>query len=55
MSCAGKYLLCFGSGSQQAAGSPDRRYGSRNKMSNRKDDDDDDNPPEGGHAKVKRR
>ncbi|GAA6231450.1 trimethylguanosine synthase [Lates japonicus] len=41
--------------SQQAAGSPDKQHGSRNKMSSREDDnDDDDKPPRGGHAKVKR-
>ncbi|KAI3375417.1 hypothetical protein L3Q82_021907 [Scortum barcoo] len=40
--------------SQQAAGSHDRQYGSRNEMSNREEDDDDDKPPGGGHVKVKR-
>lgn len=49
-------LLCFDLGSQLAAGSPDREYGSWNKMSNREDEDEDkDKTPGGGHAKVKRR
>lgn len=45
----------FYSDPQQAAGSPNRQYGSRNKMSNGEDEDEDDKPPGGGHAKVKRR
>lgn len=53
--CAGKYFVCFDSGSQQAPGRSDRQNDSRNKMSNREDDDEDDKPPGGGNAKVKRR
>lgn len=47
----------FDSDSQQAAGSPDKQHGSKNKMSSREEDDndDDDKLPRGGHAKVKRR
>ncbi|KAL6104747.1 tgs1 [Pungitius sinensis] len=41
-------------GSQQAAGCPDRRTGSQDKMPGRETDDDEDKPPGGGRGKVKR-
>ncbi|XP_062413589.1 trimethylguanosine synthase [Pungitius pungitius] len=41
-------------GSQQAAGCPDRRTGSREKMPGRETEDDEDKPPGGGRPKVKR-